>query len=942
MATAIVEVVAVRQNQLDGEKRGVLSTRKVYESIGMSMLRGHFCQEVAVERKEEFCGRAGKRQCVLKYSDEFYWGGSNWNLSKCLRRKGTPVFFKEVKEESDEEDLSEDDMEDSEYEEECKKNRKPRGQRFSKKKGSSVISKESHVVSTSVYVWNPLFAELNMASKMFTTKRRSSRRRTNVIKSLESSENSQGSADSSSVGTSSCSTSSLCSTLTAINDDASPARRPKRDKTKKAKERVMCHQCRRPERKIVVQCQKCRSVYCVQCISQWYPKMSEEDFFAACPSCLRTCNCSLCLQSSGKLEISEELSDSKKIQGLHYLIHSLLSYVRQIREDQDKELFTESATRGKRLSEHDVPKSTYNGDERVYCNHCATSIFDMHRRCTRCNFELCLSCCREIRNGNLPPGAKDVHFQYVDRGLEYMHGGKPDPSFLSDESSEFSVESDLVQPIPGWDANDDGSIPCPSTERDGCGRGTLKLRRLLPVCLISELEAKANHLLQNSETELALSECRCCVNRNGSALLCAAFREGSNDNYLYSPFANDVLSKEAVADFRWHWARGEPIIVQNVLEQVPGLSWEPMVMWRALSEHADPNIRSRMSQVKAMDCLANCEVDISTRQFFKGYTDGRAYDNLWPEMLKLKDFPPSDKFEDFLPRHCDEFISALPFKEYTDPRSGFLNLATKLPSSILKPDLGPKTYIAYGFAEELGRGDSVTKLHCDMSDAVNILSHVAEVVMNKQQQCAVKSLRRKHKEQDEREFGHLKQTRSEISHSNEQSTLVDSEAESATNERAGTERAGALWDIFRREDVPKLEAYLRKHSGEFRHTYCDQVKDVAHPIHDQTFYLTLEHKRKMKEEYGIEPWTFEQRLGDAVFIPAGCPHQVRNLKSCTKVAVDFVSPENIHECIRLTEEFRMLPRNHKMREDKLEIKKMILHGINQAMNELERLKSSSS
>ena len=29
---------------------------------------------------------------------------------------------------------------------------------------------------------------------------------------------------------------------------------------------------------------------------------------------------------------------------------------------------------------------------------------------------------------------------------------------------------------------------------------------------------------------------------------------------------------------------------------------------------------------------------------------------------------------------------------------------------------------------------------------------------------------------------------------------------------------------------------------------------------------------------GIEPWTFVQNLGDAVFIPAGCPHQVRNIK----------------------------------------------------------------
>jgi hypothetical protein len=95
-----------------------------------------------------------------------------------------------------------------------------------------------------------------------------------------------------------------------------------------------------------------------------------------------------------------------------------------------------------------------------------------------------------------------------------------------------------------------------------------------------------------------------------------------------------------------------------------------------------------------------------------------------------------------------------------------------------------------------------------------------------------------------------------------------------------------------------------------------------------------------------------------VFIPAGCPHQVRNLKvkhlalvlhenkhvsqshsylivvifnnsnhtiyykmlqSCTKVAVDFVSPENVLICMQLTDEFRRLPKNHKAREDKLEV-----------------------
>lgn len=42
-------------------------------------------------------------------------------------------------------------------------------------------------------------------------------------------------------------------------------------------------------------------------------------------------------------------------------------------------------------------------------------------------------------------------------------------------------------------------------------------------------------------------------------------------------------------------------------------------------------------------------------------------------------------------------------------------------------------------------------------------------------------------------------------------------------------------------------------------------------------------------------------------------------QSCIKVALDFVSPENVQECIRLTEEFRLLPKGHKAKEDKLEV-----------------------
>ncbi|GAU12212.1 hypothetical protein TSUD_01790 [Trifolium subterraneum] len=300
-------------------------------------------------------------------------------------------------------------------------------------------------------------------------------------------------------------------------------------------------------------------------------------------------------------------------------------------------------------------------------------------------------------------------------------------------------------------------------------------------------------------------------------------------------------------------------------------------------------------------------------QFFTGYTNSRLDRPLkWPQVLKLKDWPPSNLFKESFSRHCAEFISSLPYKEYTDYIRGVLNLAAKLPYGVLKPDMGPKTYIAYGFAPELGRGDSVTKLHCDLSDASDSIE-------------AIKKLTQMHLKQDKREL-HL------------YGDNQDGETNVGMLDNSfpwGDSLDGALWDIFRREDVPKLEKYLKKHFREFRHVHCSPLNQVIHLIHDQTFYLTLEHKRKLKEEYGIEPWTIIRRLGDAVFIPAGCPHQVRNLKSCIKAGLGFVSPENVGECFRLTEECRKLPINHMSAKDKLEVKKITIYAMLDVVEKLE-------
>ncbi|KAL1113892.1 hypothetical protein V6Z11_D02G220600 [Gossypium hirsutum] len=308
--------------------------------------------------------------------------------------------------------------------------------------------------------------------------------------------------------------------------------------------------------------------------------------------------------------------------------------------------------------------------------------------------------------------------------------------------------------------------------------------------------------------------------------------------------------------------------------------------------------------------------------------------------------------------------------------------------------MGPKSYIAYGVAQELGRGDSVTRLHCDMSDAVNVLTHIAEVNLTRKQLDAINKLKRKHNLQDQQElFGRISKVDRnkpddgwfDVSPYDRQSNdragdqeckviveqegqdgysslsgnnsvrefeMQESRKEKMDEEECGENRrssetsgneieeveaheGGAVWDIFRRQDVPKLQDYLKKHFREFRYVHCCPVSQVFHPLHDQSFYLTMDHKAKLKQEYGIEPWTFVQKLGEAVLIPAGCPHQVRNIKSCIKVALDFVSPENVGECVRLTEEFRLLPRDHREKEDKLEVKKMTVHAVQQAVKYLD-------
>lgn len=854
----------------------------------------------------------------------------------------------------------------------------------------------------------------------------------------------------------------------------------------------MCHQCQRNDKGRVVQCLGCtnyRRRYCVPCITRWYPHLTEDDFVNSCPFCRNNCNCKACLRVIKKVD-EWKVSDDDKIKFSLRIANFLLPWLKEFHQEQMLEKSIEATIGGIDACKVEVPQVKCKGNERIYCNNCRTSIVDFHRSCKKCSYDLCLSCCRELRRGVTPGGgvASDTILRQPEVGCEkdLQQGSSHDNVACQkppDEQNDMLTDSavpveDSAPSLRRWRVNSNGSIPCPPNAFGGCGGSLLELKCLFEEKFISDLLEKANSVV-NNETVLEVgggSKCSCFTEtgemNNGTSRKLAC-RENSSDNYIYCPTARDVQNG-ALDHFQAHWLKGQPVIVRDVLELTSGLSWEPMVMWRALREKRDKNKHERLS-VLALECLTWCEVDINIHMFFDGYSRGAVGPEDLPVLLKLKDWPQHSSFEERLPRHGAEFMSALPFREYTDPKSGPLNLAVKLPNGVKKPDLGPKTYIAYGVAQELGIGDSVTKIHCDMSDAVNILTHTDEIklkarritaIEKKKESLAIKeesvnlqaprtdtdgdlsiALSESTKAPKPERFGSgssitqpvpdvplekqegvqkdvvADEAEGNLSVLNGQSSIQSgtdhmnisfskgkaedsfctinkgekvgngcsgkdnsespndveegaseptgrqthgkrrgchsSNATGKINKTTSTENkvgeipisleprddlpfvegnqpeGGALWDIFRREDVSKLHDYLMKHAEEFRHYNYEPVKQVTHPIHDQCFYLTNEHKRKLKEEYGVEPWTFEQKLGEAVFIPAGCPHQVRNVKSCIKVALDFVSPENVQECIRLTEEFRLLPKGHRVNEDKLEVKKIALHALNQAIKDID-------
>ncbi|WVN88947.1 uncharacterized protein L203_104162 [Cryptococcus depauperatus CBS 7841] len=149
----------------------------------------------------------------------------------------------------------------------------------------------------------------------------------------------------------------------------------------------------------------------------------------------------------------------------------------------------------------------------------------------------------------------------------------------------------------------------------------------------------------------------------------------------------------------------------------------------------------------------------------------------------------------------------------------------------------------------------------------------------------------------------------------------------------------AVWDLYRVEDADKIRDFLINKFGK-THSFID-------PIHSQTFYLDSQLRRELWDKMGVAGWRIYQYPGQAIFIPAGCAHQVCNLSDCIKIALDFVSPHNVSRCQKLSRDFRKENYLKAWKEDVLQLYNVLWYAwlscrehCNHRQNVTETLSSS--
>ncbi|KAF3322818.1 lysine-specific demethylase JMJ25 [Carex littledalei] len=621
---------------------------------------------------------------------------------------------------------------------------------------------------------------------------------------------------------------------------------------------LICHQCQENARGLL--CTSCnKKSYCANCISKWYPEIPLDEIKKVCPACRGICNCQICLQGDNLIKAKvQEMGGIEKLKYLHRLLVYVLPVVKHIYASQCFEIGVEAKMQGSKV---DIPRAKIDPDQQILCDFCKVPIFDYHRHCTDCSYDLCLACSRDIRDAS-----KTIH----------------EPKETCANSICFS------ELFPSWKASRSGTIPCGPHTLGGCGRSELILRRILKINWISKLAKNTEEMVYGCQV-LEQMDPSCGTGEPVSSPYCALW---------------DEVKQEGVSRFSKYWERGVPVVVRHSFEMPLASSWDPLTIWRGVKETIDEEMDDSLV-VKAMDCKSQSEVEIELAEFLRGYSERNMLQRgeLTRQILRLTGWPSATILEEFLVCQRPEFLVNFPLIDFIHSKWGVINLPSKLPHDSSMPEMGPGLSVSYG--------NSVTNLQVNMCDVVFMLMHTTGLHQQKE-------------------------TSTSNNHEFEGSKSINgSKIDSFSIELERENLVGAVWDVLRREDVPKLNEFLRVHWQEIGPTH--QSREAEQLVYDGAIFLDEEMKVLLKNEYGIQPWSIIQQIGDAVFIPAGCAFQVRNIQSSVQLKLEFLLPESVQEAARMAQEIRCLPNDHHAKLNMLEVEKICLYAASSAIREIQKI-----
>ncbi|KAF8748317.1 hypothetical protein RHS01_10922 [Rhizoctonia solani] len=332
-------------------------------------------------------------------------------------------------------------------------------------------------------------------------------------------------------------------------------------------------------------------------------------------------------------------------------------------------------------SKSNVIRRAIEIEVRATCDVCATSVFSSCHMCTRCGRELCGACFQRIEemcplgtpleyNG---PASRDRQLHkyrscswgrifHLPTDFQPAHKNAPVPGDGSASRASQAQIANWASRVPPWNpTSPHASTEPPALSSAGSGSSRdVSSPRGTPTPSSAPLLTKRPTISHHGRLDPA-----------------------SVPSRSLHHFVKDLSEEE----FKPLWARGEAIVVQDLLDRFE-LDWTP-------------------------------NQEMIVKDFFEmfGKTDREG-------VLKLKDWPAQADFKDDFPKLYDDFMKALPVPNYTR-RDGILNLAAHFATNAIAPDLGPKMYNAFTSSEGPG-GQGSTRLHMDMADAVNIMMYASD------------------------------------------------------------------------------------------------------------------------------------------------------------------------------------------------------------------------